>query len=238
MNPDRAPQPDASELMPRPRGEGRETARLESFSDGVFAIAITLLILSVPVPTGLSTGDELLAALKANGSAFAAYAISFATILIMWVNHHSVFKQVARVDRPFLMLNGLLLMVVTFLNYPTELIAHYLTVVGKDVRSEVLIPDPLSPGVNPAQTAMLVYSATLILIAVLFNALWFYAAHGGRLLADDADPRVVHAISRAYRFGPLYYVVTFVIAYFSPVGGLLANAALAVYFAVFGRDAF
>jgi hypothetical protein len=108
MNPDLAPPPDASELMPRPRGEGRETARLEASSDGVFAIAITLLILSIPVPTGLTTGDQLLAALRANGSAFAAYAISFATILVMWVNHHSVFKQVARVDRPFLMLNGLL----------------------------------------------------------------------------------------------------------------------------------
>jgi uncharacterized membrane protein len=226
MTTERAPQPDTPTLARRPRREGRETARLEAFSDGVFAIAITLLILGIPVPSG-----DLIGGLKAHAAAFAAYAISFVTILIMWVNHHSIFKQVGHIDRPFLIINGLLLMVVTFLNYPTELIASYLS-----QGATLVVPDPLAPGEDPAQTATLIYTGTLIVIALLFNALWFYAARGGRLLAAEADMRVVRAISSAYRLGPLSYSAAFVIAYFSPLAGVLANAALAVYFAVFGRD--
>jgi uncharacterized membrane protein len=217
MGSERTPHSEPSASHDRPRAEGRETGRLEAFSDGVFAIAITLLILSIPVPI---SGGDLWAEVLAQGWAFAAYAISFATILIMWINHHSVFKQVARIDRPFLIVNGLLLMLVTFLNYPTELVARYM--------SHLESPQ--------AHTAVLIYTGTFILIAVLFTALWFYAAHNGRLLARDADPRVVRAISRAYRFGSLYYAGAFVIAYFSPLAGLIADAALAIYFAVFGRD--
>jgi len=93
-----------------------------------------------------------------------------------------------------------------------------------------------------ARTAVLIYTATFIVIALLFNALWFYAAHKGRLLARDANPRVVRAISRAYRFGPVSYAVTFAIVWFTPLGfspmvGIICNAALAIYFAIFGRGA-
>ncbi len=98
-----------------PREERRQTGRVEAFSDGVFAVAITLLILSVPIPPDLASKDDLLANVLASASwALAAYAISFATILIMWVNHHTLFTQVSRVDRPFMIFNGLLLMLVCF----------------------------------------------------------------------------------------------------------------------------
>ena len=77
---------------------------------------------------------------------------------------------------------------------------------------------------------------------MLFNVLWFYAALKGRLLARDANPWVVQAISRAYRLGPLAYAAIFAIVWlvpqeFGPLAGIICNAALAIYFAVFGRDA-
>jgi hypothetical protein len=89
---------------------------------------------------------------------------------------------------------------------------------------------------------MLIYIATFIVISLLFNALWFYAAHKGRLLAREADPRVVRAISRAYPLGPVWYAIAFALVWFSPLGfsplvGIICSAALAIYFAVFGRGA-
>jgi hypothetical protein len=98
-----------------PREERRQTGRVEAFSDGVFAVAITLLIVSVPVPNLASKDDLFRNVLDNAGWALAAYTISFATILIMWVNHHTLFTQVSRVDRPFMIFNGLLLMLVCFL---------------------------------------------------------------------------------------------------------------------------
>jgi len=98
-----------------PREERRQTGRVEAFSDGVFAVAITLLILAIPVPK-LDPNRELLDDILTNaGWALAAYAISFATILIMWINHHTIFTQVSRIDRPFMIFNGLLLMLMCYL---------------------------------------------------------------------------------------------------------------------------
>src|SRR5690349_6024445 len=103
----------------------KKTGRLEAFSDGVFAIAITLLILTIEVPK--PPDRSLTAAILEQWPQFLAYGVAFLTILIMWINHHALFKISHHVDRAFLVLNGLLLMAVTFINYPTALMARYLT---------------------------------------------------------------------------------------------------------------
>ena len=108
------------------------TARVEAFSDGVFAIAITLLILDIKVPAVADDGawpsnanGWLLHELGRHWTAYVAYVMSFAVILVMWVNHHRIFELLARIDRPFLFWNGLLLMLISIVPFPTSLLATY-----------------------------------------------------------------------------------------------------------------
>ena len=98
-------------------------ARLETFADGVFAIAATLLILNVDSQVGDESGT-LGARLLHIWPSYVAYGVSFVTIGIMWVNHHLVFRQFARVDRPLLLLNVLLLMLIAFVPFPTRVVAQ------------------------------------------------------------------------------------------------------------------
>jgi uncharacterized membrane protein len=103
----------------------KETGRIEAFSDGVFAIAITLLVLEIKVPsheTAESSG--LTSALFALYPSYLAFLASFATILVMWVNHHRIFNLIRRSDRAFLYWNGLLLLLISFVPFPTALLAR------------------------------------------------------------------------------------------------------------------
>ncbi len=197
--------------------ESKETARLETFSDGVFAIAITLLILDihVPPPGGTAAPNSLLPALLKLWPAYLAYVISFVTILIMWLNHHVLFKIISRVDNRFLLLNGLLLMLVTFVNFPTALLADYIE-----------HPD--------RQIAAMVYSGTFVITAIVYNGLWWYASRGYRLLDKSTDPALVRIITRQYMFGPVLYLAAFLAAWFSLPLSVAINAFLAVFFAFTG----
>jgi uncharacterized membrane protein len=197
-------------------GADKETGRLEAFSDGVFAIAITLLILNIRVPE--PPYESLFAAILDQWPAFLAYGVAFLTILIMWVNHHALFKHIRRIDRAFLVLNGLLLMVVTFVNYPTAVLTRYLT-------------EEQGPRVAAA-----FLSGTFLAVAILFNVLWRYAAHKGRLLGPHPNQVAVRAITRQYVFGPLLYTAALALAFFWAPASLILNGLLALYFAFAGRD--
>jgi uncharacterized membrane protein len=191
--------------------EARETGRLEAFSDGVFAIAITLLILQIDVPLHSA---HLLRDLLHKWPSFLAYALSFLVILIMWVNHHTIFRLISRIDRRFLILNGVLLMLITFLNYPTAVLADYLTS-------------------SHAGTALVLYNGTFVFVALTFATLWSYAAHDGRLLTPGIDPERITMINRAYRRGPFIYFTAFLMAFVSVPLSLAIDIGLAVYFTVF-----
>ena len=102
----------------------KETGRVEAFSDGVFAIAITLLVLEIRLPA--ESEGELAELLLAQWPSYVAYVISFMVIAVMWVNHHHLFKFIKRTDNVLLFLNSVLLMLITFLNFPTALLAEYL----------------------------------------------------------------------------------------------------------------
>jgi len=195
--------------------EGRETDRLAAFSDGVFAIAVTLLVLELraPLPTALHEGERLWDALWQEWPAYLAFATSFATILIMWVNHHNLFALIHRTDHAFLLLNGLLLATVTVIPFPTQVLAAY-----------IREPD--------ARTAAIFYAGTFLAMAVAFNRLWAYAQRDGRLLARDVDPALIRAINAQFRLGPLTYVIALVIAALQPLVGFVVIMALAVYWAL------
>ena len=189
--------------------------RLEAFADGIFAFAATLLILNLAVGSG-PLGKELLGIWPS----YAAYAVSFITIGIIWMNHHLVMHQIGHTDRTFLLLNVLFLMFIAFIPFPTRLLAL-------DIRT------------SDAEVAALAYGITLTLTAVLFNALWRYAASGRRLIRQDADPKVVLGISRSYVPGPIVYFAATLVALFNPVVSAGLYAAIAVFYAlessVFGR---
>lgn len=208
--------------------EEKETGRLEAFSDGVFAIAITLLILTIPVPHVPSDleGKSLLSYIGDHWPSFLAYALSFVTILIMWINHHILFRMIRRTDHVFLMINGLLLMMVTFVNYPTALVAETL--------KEGLSGRLFLQGTFDQQTAAAMYSGAFVVTAIIFNVLWGYARRDGRLLARDHDRALVELITRQYRFGPLFYLVAFLFAFVSAPASIVVNILLAVYFSFTG----
>jgi uncharacterized membrane protein len=200
--------------------EPKETSRIEAFSDGVFAIAITLLILQIQLPQ-MDQHHSLLAGLGAQWPSYLAFAISFMTILIIWINHHNFFRLVNRVDHIFLILNGLLLLSVTFVNYPTEVLAQSL----KEQGSSLLY----SVGSNQ-DVAAIFYSATFVFISLCFNVLWRYAVYNNRLLSSRADPQIVAAIHAQYRFAPLYYVPAAILGFFSVAASIAVNGLLAVSF--------
>jgi len=197
-----------------PPGRLSDTARVEAFSDGVFAIAITLLVLEirVPAPDATQHGRALLAALRGLWPSYLGYALSFVTIGIMWANHHSIFHYVRRADRYFVLINVLFLMCISFLPFPTALLAEYL-------------PEP-----GGRTLAVAGYSATLVVIALAYNALWWYAVAGDRLLAPDYDRDAVRTISRRYAAGPIAYAVSFGLAFVNVWASLAVHALLAALY--------
>lgn len=191
-----------------------ETARVEAFSDGIFAIAITLLVLNIRVPSPDLTGHggTLLPALLRLWPSYLGYLISFFTIGIMWVNHHSMFVLIRRTDRYFLLLSVFFLMCIAFLPFPTAVLAEYL-------------PEP-----KGRRVAVALYSATFVLIALAYNGLWWYAVRGGRLLDENADREVVGTISRRYMWGPIAYAISFGLAFINAWASLAVHGLLAGFF--------
>ncbi len=196
--------------------ESGETRRLEGLSDGVFAVAITLLILEVRVirvPLGGLTERGLITALIEQWPSYLAFLASFATVGIMWMNHRRLFNLIGRADNTLLILNLLLLLAVTIFPFPTALVAEHIGHPGERV-------------------AAIVYTGMGVILAIFFNALWRYAAWKNRLLREDADPLLVRSISTSYLFGPLVYLLTVGLAFVNVPASLLVTIALALFFAL------
>ena len=188
-----------------------ETARVEAFSDGVFAIAITLLVLELHVPD-VGRG-RLWHGLVDEWPQFAAYLSSFFIIGIMWVNHHSMFQQIRRSNRSLLFLNLLLLLWTALLPFPTALISRNLGEGGTD-----------------AKVAEAVYAANLTLAAIAFSLIWTYAVHRQRLIDHDMTPEQERASILRFSVGTFVYAATIGIAFISPELALALQFLLALYY--------
>jgi uncharacterized membrane protein len=186
------------------------TARLETFADGVFAIAATLLILNVDAQVSENAHD-LGGRLLHIWPSYLAYAVSFVTIGIMWLNHHTILAQVERADRRFLIANIGLLMCIAFFPFTTRLVAEHVRGSG-------------------AREAALAYGFTGVTTAVMFNASWFYAAVGRRLLRRDAEPGVVSGLTRTYIPGPWIYLTATLVAFASPVASIILFGVIALFY--------
>jgi uncharacterized membrane protein len=190
------------------------TGRTEAFSDGVLAIAITLLVLDLHVPLPGTFHGTLGSALAHEWPAYAAYITSFLVIGIIWVNHHAVFELIERVDRIALFLNLLLLMTVVAIPFTTALLSEYLTAGGTNAR-----------------TAALVYSGVMLAMSCGFAALYSYIARHPALLSRGVDPVSVRAsILRFSGIGIALYIATLVVALFSAPLCLFAHLLIALYY--------
>jgi TMEM175 potassium channel family protein len=174
-----------------------DTARLEAFSDGVFAIAITLLVLEIAVPH-ISRDQSLARSLGQEWPSFFGFGLSFITIGIMWINHHSMLKEIERVDHLLLVLNLLLLMGISFVPFPTAVLAEYL----KESDHRLV--------------ATLLYGGTFCAIAVVWNAMWFYAAAGRRLIDRHVSDEVIRRRKVVNLYGPALYGIGIPLAFIDP----------------------
>jgi uncharacterized membrane protein len=186
------------------------TNRLEAFSDGVFAVAITLLIFNVQIPhvADAEVGNALLA----QWPSYASYVVSFLTIGIIWVNHHGLFHRVCRIDRTLLFLNLSLLMVVAFLPFPTALLGQFI----------------LARQASPI--AAVVYGTTMILLSLTFIATWAYVSFGHGFLATPVDPRSARARLPWFGLGLLGYALAIALAFVSAPLSLALDGIIAVYY--------
>jgi uncharacterized membrane protein len=197
--------------------DDKETGRVESFSDGVFAIAVTLLVLDVTVPRLADpTQAELAKALRGELIPLFAFVLSFASVVIMWTNHHRLFRLAHHVDGQLLFANGLLLMLVALCPVPTALLAEYL-------------------GQDAGRLAAAVYAAYFVLVNVAYNLVLeaiARAPHGSR---HGADRATVGQVRRNLRFGFVAYVLAAAAAWIS---AWITIAICALLWAFWARAAY
>jgi uncharacterized membrane protein len=198
----------AVDAGPDPPSVHRDTSRLVAFSDGVFAITITLLILEIRPP---SDDRNLLHGLLALWPSYLAYAVTFLFIGQVWVNHHVMFDHIRAADRTVLLLNTLLLMVVAFLPFATSVLA-----------------DALRSG-DDERTAVVFYAIAFEVTALTFNGVWQYACRH-RLLSDALDAAGATAISRRFQLALAWLAAGAVLGAVLPVLGVAVVAAFNAFY--------
>lgn len=198
----------------RSRTDGVETARTEIFSDAVFAIAITLLVLELEVPT---PGREGLGSqLAEQWESYAAYALSFWSVGIIWISHHAQFGRIQRADHWLLILNLFVLLAVALVPFPTAVMAEYLRA-GED-----------------EGLAVALYGANILAMGLTYFAVWEYAARRG-LLPDELGAERRRRLRRRNLVGPCSYAAGIGVAFLSPYAALALFAAGGLYYLVPGR---
>ena len=188
------------------------TGRAEAFSDGVFAVAITVLVFGLlPIGTGKNplTAGILLHAWPE----YLAYVVSFLTIGIMWMNHHTILAHVQRVDRPFLVINLLLLLTVVAVPFPTALVAEHLRDKG-----------------SGGTAATITYGLVMIAMSLGFAGLWVYVVTHAPALGAALPPEALRASIPGFTLGGAAYVAGTLIAFASPLAALIIFGGLAVYY--------
>jgi len=184
--------------------------RVEAFSDGVFAVAATVLIFNVTIEKTAPGG--LLTALLAAWPKYAAYAASFLTIGVMWINHHGLFERIARMNRQLVFLNLLLLMAIVFLPFPTAVLGNNIQVRGD------------------ANTAASLYGLNASIIAILFSGVWTYALTHPHLLTEGVDRNEAMRSWPRFSVGLVAYLACIPLGQVSPMAVVIVCAALGVYY--------
>jgi uncharacterized membrane protein len=193
-------------------GDHWETGRMEAFSDGVFAIAITLLILEISVPE--SAFEDLWSGIAHEWPSYLAYVTSFLTIGGIWAAHHGIFRRLAYANQRLMLLNLLLLMAVSFLPFPTKLMAEA-------IHNE-----------DAARTAVIFYGGTLLVISLLLSALWGSVTLDRRVLQPKVTDDEIRAIALATTPNIGFYAAMIALAFIAPrvaIFGYLVIAIVALF---------
>ena len=197
------------------RAPAFRTNRLEAFSDGVFAIAITLLVLEIAVPAGAE--DDLLGAVLHEWPSYLAYLVSFSTVGAVWIGHAVITEFLERATPLFIRLNLVLLMVVSFLPFPTRLLSEY---IGEDA---------------PERVAATIYGLNLFLTAILISLLWRFAVREG-LIRSEISEKGVKTITKRLTPGLAGYFIMILLGLFLPLLAVIGYLIIAVYNMVPIRD--
>jgi uncharacterized membrane protein len=197
------------EPPPGPLRGGFRTGRLEAFSDGVFAIAITLLVLDIVLPAGAS--KHLLRSVGDLWPSYVAYVASFSTIGAMWLGHNAITEYLDHADGTFVRLNLLLLLFVAFLPFPTKLFAEF---IGED---------------NLERVAVTFYGVTLVLTSTLLLVLWRYAVRKQLVRPDMADEEI-DLLTQRLTPGLGGYVILIIAGLFFPIVAVIGYLAIAIYY--------
>jgi uncharacterized membrane protein len=192
-----------------------DRTRLEAFSDGVFAVAITLLALNLAIE-GPGHGN-LQHQLWEHRWSFAAYVLSFFIIGIIWVNHHVLIKSIAMVDRTLLFLNLVLLLFVVLIPFSTATVAQYLPVGGGDVK-----------------VAMVLYSAVFLGMSIGFASIFEWTLHGDHR-TEPLPPQAHWAARLRFVGGGGVYAVAIVVSLFDAIAAFVLIALVGVYYISWGQ---
>lgn len=201
--------------MRRESSQGRDASRIESFSDNVFAIALTLLVLTIKVPA-VSQNDQpgyLVEYLRSEWPAYLTYVVSFLTVLLMWINHHVMFQRIQKADHALMFLNGLMLLPVTLVSFPTALLAVFFS--------------------HPqARYAAALFSGSYVMIAGFYYLVWAYITRMNFRLGVKEDAVSLKRSTKKIQLVFGLYVGAFCVAFIHPVGCIVACLLLCVYFAL------
>ena len=193
--------------------EPKETGRVEAFSDGVFAFAITLLVLNLRDPTlDPMSQRSLFEGLLTQWPAFFALITSFATILIMWVNHHNMFTSIRRVNTSFLFFNGVLLFFVVLTPFTTQLVASHVKV-NQDA---------------DGRTAAALYSGCFFLLGLAWTILGWYSFSRRLVTGGEGGGRIY--------VGPVAYAIAVGLSLISGLASVVLILGVAGFFTVYARD--
>src|SRR5256884_4799387 len=205
------PSEASPEPEPRPRRRGFRTGRLEAFSDGVFAIAVTLLVLDIGVSA--TAGQDLGGAIRGLWPSYLAYVASFSTIGAAWLGHNAITEYLERTDAAFVRLNLLLLLFVSFLPFPTRLVAEY-------IRQD-----------KAERVAVTFYGIVLLLTTTLLLVLWRYAVRAKLVRPALADEEI-ELLTERLTPGLGAYVVLIVSGLFFPIIAVIGFLGIALYYII------
>jgi len=195
--------------------EEKETGRVEAFSDGVFAIAITLLVLNIKVPAlvELSKNFSLGIALLEQWHSYLAFFIGFINILIMWVNHHYIFSYIRKTDSIFLFLNGFLLLTVTFFPFSTALLSEHIRT-------------------DHSAISAAIFAGSIFMNCLSFVLLWAYVSGPGGLLKKNTGSSVIKSIRRNGLIGLPLYIAAIILAFVNVWSSIAVCFMLGLFFSI------
>ena len=193
------------------QNDQKETVRIETFSDGVFCIAITLLSLEIGVEVKNNiTNAELGRSILHEWPIILAYVISFVNVLLSWMGHHGLFKYLRNTDSYVMICNGLLLMLVALVPFPTKTLGMFLQT-------------------GAFKAAVVFYTGYFVLISLAFRLLWYTATRNPSLLLQDITPAQIQKITRNENIGLISNSVVMAVAFINPWAGLVLSFVMWIY---------